>query len=113
MEPSLKKYIGMNKDTFINLQKFVVEKSFVDDEPITTETRLYEDLGIYGDDAVEFLIAFGKEFNVDVSKFMAADYFKDEGAGVFNLGVTKKALTVGHLEKAIMAGRLDEEVINS
>jgi hypothetical protein len=40
---------------------------------------LYEDLGIYGDDATDLLISYGKRFNVDVSKFMAADYFKGKG----------------------------------
>jgi len=92
--------------------------------PLNRDIRLYEDLGIYGDDAVEFLMAFGREFKVDVSKFMAADYFKDEGIDfltpIINLLsrnkrqlAEKKTLTLGHLEKAIAAGRLDEEVVNS
>jgi hypothetical protein len=47
---------------------------------------------------------------------MAADYFKPEGLdilGFFSKGIPRKNLTVGHLEKAVIAGRLDEEVINS
>lgn len=69
----------MNEEIFSNLKKFVIKKSCVDDEEITHATRIYNDLGVYGDDAVEFIVAFGKEFNVDVSKFMAADYFEAEG----------------------------------
>ena len=43
---------------------------------------------------------------------MAADYFPNEGSLV-RFGNPKKTLTVGHLEKAIIAKRLDEQVINS
>ena len=93
-------------------------------KPITLETALENDLGITGDDAVEFIIAYGKEFNVDVSKFMAADYFDAEGydiVGPLIRWITRnkkpqkqlKILTLGHLEKGIIAGKLDEEVINS
>lgn len=74
---------------------------------------LEKDLGITGDDSEDFLIAFAKEFNVDVSKFPVGDYFKDEGDPLFPSARRVKALTVGQLEKAILAGRLDEEVINS
>lgn len=92
--------------------------------PIVRETCLEKDLGMSGDDAMEFIISFGKKFNVDVSKFMAADYFAGEGIDIFGsiLGAItgkkqnkriKKELTVHHLEKAIIAGRLDEEIINS
>jgi hypothetical protein len=57
---------------------------------------------------------------------MAADYFKAEGGVDFitplinlfkknkvKLNKATKTLTLGHLEKAISVGRLDEEVINS
>lgn len=58
---------------------------------------------------------------MDVTNFMAGDYFGAERSVVLSeLGnwvtgkhkKTRKTLTVGHLEKAIIAGRLDEEVIN-
>jgi acyl carrier protein len=77
-------------------------------------------LGISGGDAVEFIIAFGKKFNVNVSKFMAAEYFNPEGDLIlpaiirFLTGKKKrkqKCLKIIHLEKAVIAGRLDEEVI--
>lgn len=89
---------------------------------IKIETSLECDLNITGDDADEFLVAFGKEFNVDVSKFPIGDYFGDEGDPILPMiirfltnkkKIERKMLTVGHLEKAIIAGRLDEEVINS
>lgn len=54
-----------------------------------------------------------KPFSVDVTKFMAADYFKGDGIDILGLEKSKRTLTVGHLEKGILACRLDEEVINS
>jgi acyl carrier protein len=112
----------MNDEVFNTLKAFVIKESAVDDEEIRRDTRLESDLGVTGDDAVDFLIAYGKTFNVDVTKFMAADYFDGEGDRILPAiirlftGKKKKAnkvLTVGHLEKGIIAGRLDEEVINS
>lgn len=64
---------------FEKIKMFVEKQRWKYDFPLTKETRLEEDLNIYGDDSVDFLIAFGTEFNVDVSKFMAADYFSGEG----------------------------------
>ena len=105
------------------LQTFVKDERWEYKFPLTEAVRLYEDLGIYGDDAVEFLIKFSKEFNVNVSNFMAADYFKGDGVDfimpIINLfskrkaQSVKKTLTLGHLEKAIMAGKLNEAVISS
>jgi hypothetical protein len=110
---------------FNTLQRFVIEKSFVNNQEITKDTRIEDDLGMTGDDAIEFIVEFGREFNIDVSSFMAADYFGPEGSpsilfmpiirtllGKKGEGAHKKTLTVGHLEKAIIAGRLDEDVIN-
>jgi len=118
--------LNIKRDISESLKKFIIKARWEYKFPLMTDTRLYEDLKIYGDDAVEFLIDFGKEFNVDVSNFMAADYFKGESGVDFitpiinlfkkdKIKPTKatKTLTLGHLEKAISVGRLDEEVINS
>ena len=110
----------MNEETFNKLKKFVVNQSAVNDEVINSSTRIEDDLGVSGDDAVEFILAFGKEFNVDVSNFMLADYFSPEGDFILPAIIRfltnkkkreRKSFTVGHLEKAIMAGKLDENTI--
>lgn len=52
---------------------------------------------------------------------MAADYFEDDGGikmpsfvkNIFKTSSSKKILTVGHLEKGIIAGQLNEKIINS
>ena len=118
----LNKTMEISEEAFNKLKAFVVKQSAVTDEEICRTTEIENGLGITGDDAVEFMVAFGKEFNVDVTRFMAADYFEAEGDKIlptlirFLTGRKKKAkkiLTVGHLEKGILAGRLDEEIINN
>jgi hypothetical protein len=112
----------MNDEVLEKLKQFVVEQRWEYDFPLTRATLVETELKITGDDAVEFLIAYGKCFNVDVSHFMAADYFDGEGDVILPAIIRaitgkkkplKKNLTLGHLEKGILAGRLDEEVINS
>lgn len=96
---------------FEKLKDFVIKQSYVDDEPITEQTSLENDLGVTGADAIEFILAYRDFFNVDVSKFMTADYFNAEGELLF-FRPRMKPFTAGHLLKGILAGRLDEEVIN-
>ena len=112
----------MSDEIFNRLKAFVTKQAAVEDEEVTRDARIEGDLGVYGDDAVEFIIAFGKEFNVDVSKFMAAKYFSSEGDFILPAIIRfftrkkkpkQKDLMLRHLEKGILAGRLDEEVINS
>ncbi len=55
---------------------------------------------------------------------MAASYFKGEGVDIFGsiirliCGKRKdqthlKTITIGHLEKAVKVGRLDDEILNN
>ena len=107
----------MNAEFLDALKAFTQEEAGRDPSLMTETTCLERDLGIYGDDAIDYIVAFGKAFNVDVSKFMTADYFSGEGVALLDIFAKKrkekKELTVGALIKAIKAGRLDEEVINS
>jgi acyl carrier protein len=112
----------MNNTIFNKIKQFTSKQAGIMEEKITETSSLEKDLDIYGDDAVEFIIAFGNEFNVDVSTFMAAKYFSPEGdiilPGIIRLFTGKKKrkqkeLMIKHLMKAIVAGKLDEEVINS
>ncbi len=49
-------------------------------EKLGPETRLREDLGMEGDDAVEFLEEFSKRFDVDLGKFEFHKHFGPEVA---------------------------------
>src|ERR1700742_3775644 len=104
----------MNDETFNRIKAFVLKSGFgyvlpsLKEREISSATRLKEDLKINGDDADIFLIDFGKEFNVEVSKFKIDEYFDDEGDEILPAIVRmftgmekrrKKELTLGHLEK--------------
>lgn len=111
----------MENEISEELKHFVEEKRWKYDFPLIKTTQLEDDLQITGDDAVDFILAFGKKFNVDVSNFMAAEYFEPEGDNIFPAiirlfkGEKKrklKVLTLGHLERAILHKKLNEEVIN-
>ena len=88
---------------------------------INRDTKLVVDLKITGDDADDFFIAFAEKFNVDISGFKIGDYFGNEEDFVASLikdlfrnkEKGRKSLNIGHLEKAVIVGRLDEDVINS
>jgi hypothetical protein len=53
----------MNDETFFDkLKTFVMKESVVDDEKVTKDTKIENDLGVTGDDAVDFLVAYSKAF---------------------------------------------------
>jgi len=119
---SSKESFCMNNEILNRIKDFTVKQAAVTAEDVIENASLENDLGIYGDDAIEFIVAYAKEFSVDVSRFKAADYFSPEGDIIlpaiirFFTGKKKtkqKELTLKHLEKAAVAGRLDEEIINS
>jgi hypothetical protein len=81
-------------------------------KPITRKTCLEKDLGMTGDDAVEFLLDYHKKYNVDLSKFDIRKYFMPEG-DVFGMSSHKaKELTVGDLERGIIEKQLTDEMIS-
>jgi len=110
----------MNENIFERIKTFILKESAVDMD-ITRDTKIEDDLGIYGDDADDFIIAFGREFDVDIKHFPLGNYFSGEGDVIlpsiirfFTNGKKRerKNFTVGHLEKALISGKLDEHVIN-
>jgi hypothetical protein len=50
-------------------------------ERISSDTRLYEDLGLYGDDGAELMSDLHERFELDWLKFDAGVYFGIEGLG--------------------------------
>ncbi|MBS1625613.1 MAG: DUF1493 family protein [Bacteroidetes bacterium] len=107
-----------SEDRFDELVRFVVEQRWQYDFPLVRDTKLQGALSIWGDDAVEFILAYAERFEVDVSQFMLARYFRPEGDLIMELlkesclkKERRKELTLGALERGIYAGRLDEDVI--
>lgn len=110
----------MKDELFEQIKHFVVEFSCIRNVDLDRSTSLEKEIGLTGDDAIEFILAFGKEFNVDVSHFMAEEYFEPEGDKIlpaiirFFTGkkkVKNKELFLGDLERAVNAGKLDETII--
>lgn len=79
----------------------------------TPNLSLSNDLGIYGDDAAEFIVSFSEKFNVDISEFNFDRYFEGEGDAItkfvvkfFNGEKNKKDLSINDLKSAIQSGKL-------
>jgi acyl carrier protein len=64
---------------FERLRNFICEELSVKRERLTPSTRIEDDLGCTGDDAVELMQAFGKQFNVDLRALNIEEYFDAEG----------------------------------
>ncbi len=65
---------------FDRVRGLVSGHSGVPSSEITLETRLFEDLGMDGDDGADLLAAFGDEFGVDISGLAPLNYFNDESS---------------------------------
>jgi acyl carrier protein len=112
----------MNDELFEQIKHFVIKFSCTRNVEIDRTTTLEKGIGLTGDDAIEFILAFAKKFNVDVSNFMASDYFDAEGDKIlpalgrlfFNKNEPlKKQLIFGDLERAVIAGKLDDTIIEN
>ena len=106
-----------DENTLEKIKTFIEDKCGIDRIKIKSESRIEEDLKITGTDAVEFIFEFGKQFDINVSNFIIADYFEPGGLNKINWFFSKKAskrtLTVAHLEKAVALGQLDEMIFKS
>lgn len=110
----------MNDEIFENITNFIELQRWKYPFGLNKTTKIEKDLGITGDEAVEFILAFGKKFNVDVSNFMAEEYFDSEGDKILPAIINfftckkrnkKKELLLGDLERAVKARRLDDTII--
>lgn len=104
------------------IANLVVDKMGKYRKPLTRQTSLEKDLGMSGDDAVEFLLEFSKKFNVDIGNFKFKECFSPEGdfilPAILRFLTGKKSekhaeLTLGDLERAVLAGRLDDNTIRN
>ena len=118
----LKMNLKMSEAIFDQIKRLVVDQMGNYKKPFTRQTAIEADLGITGDDAVEFLSEFGRRFNVDLSGFKIRQYFLPEGDTILPALIRvftgkeqdkKKELTLGDLERAVLAGRLDGETLSS
>ncbi len=94
---------------------FVAEERAESAERVSLTTRLFEDLGLDGDDAVEFFEKYQGEFDVDLSSMEWDRHFGPEGCNPFALlfvvlgmgSKNQRPVTVQHLVDFARAGRWD------
>lgn len=82
-------------------------------------TSLEYDLGIWGDEAIELIVAFGKEFKVDVSEFIYDKHFSDEDdftdvliRKLLRIRTGRTDTQIKHLIKATESGVLNEQTFD-
>lgn len=51
-------------------------------ERIHSQTTLYGDLGVAGDDGLDLIQAYGKKFQVDLTEFQSEHHFGSEGVSI-------------------------------
>lgn len=78
-ENYLKQRRAGNADMFLQVRQFASDHCSEPIEEIDSATRLEDDLGISGDEASEFMEAFQKHFDVDMSQFQFNKHFSPEG----------------------------------
>ena len=67
------------KSLYDRVVAFIAEQRGLPVERLRSETTLFGDLGTDGDDGVELLEGFGREFSVDMSRCDPSRYFGPEG----------------------------------
>lgn len=70
--------MDMNNELLEEVKWFVAEFWHEPKARLSAATSVNDDLGIDGDDGVEFMLAFGRRFGVDLSRFPHAKYFGPE-----------------------------------
>lgn len=88
---------------------------------IKPSSRLEEDLGVTGVDAIEFIGKWAETFGVHATEFPCDRYFGPEGQGMVTTLLAlfseryrkppRVPLTLGMLEEAMRLGRWDSEAI--
>jgi hypothetical protein len=74
-----------NKNTEIRVINFVAQFVGVSAECISLGSDMQRDLGVTGDDGIDFISSFGDEFEIDFSEFEYCKYFDSEGFNPFDL----------------------------
>ncbi len=104
----------MEKRTFNILKEYIISLDYLDPNKISKETEVEKDLGVTGDDAIDFIEDYSSIFNVDVSNFDFNKYFHSEGIDFkWFLGRSNKdpykreKLTLEDLANAIDKGKLE------
>ena len=77
----------MNEITFKEIKNFTIkELSLSNNTLVTEDTCLVNELGVAGDDGLDYIEAFSKEFKTSFEGFNSINYFGyEKSANIFNL----------------------------
>ncbi|AWG25816.1 hypothetical protein FK004_11590 [Flavobacterium kingsejongi] len=98
---------------YMLLYKFLNEETGKIINDTSPNWKIEKDLGIYGDEAEDFIIRFSNRFNVDISNFNFKEHFNSEidsiSLFIVNLFYKKEKneLTINDLKKAVKNGKLE------
>ena len=73
----------MDDVLYEKVRAYLAQHEGVNEVKLRPETRLIEDIGMDGTDAEEFMENFGREFDIDMSKFDFDIYFFPENENIF------------------------------
>lgn len=100
--------VDQDFDKLVKLIRSIIRSS----EEIADKTRLYHDLYISGDDAVELIEGINATFGTKFEGFEFAKYFPDETEGLvlkivefFGYKVRQSELSVHHMREVISKGQ--------
>ncbi|PJJ83343.1 DUF1493 family protein [Mucilaginibacter auburnensis] len=111
-----------DEKVFEQLKCFISNITGVAEDEIFKTAYLEKDLGVFGDDTIDLLLMYCKEFNVDLSGFDVRKYVSPEGdtllPAIIRLLTGRKNhkqadISVLNLINGVLEGRLDETVINA
>lgn len=91
----------LNEDLIRFIRDEILDSKF----EITDNLSIEDDLGISGDDASEFILAFSKKFGVNIEEFNFSNYFNSEPS-FLTKSSKNELLTIGMLNNAIYEGKL-------
>lgn len=104
--------MDIDKREYRELIEFLSSELSVQASQIHIDSVLEENLGVYGDDAIDLILLFSKKFDVNVENFDIYKYFSPEGGKIFfkfrySKGRKQKELTVKDLLNAIFLKSLE------
>lgn len=94
-------------DTNTALKTYIESLNLIDPNKIDLETSVENDLGLTGDDAVDFIEEFSERFNVNIEAFDYNKYFKPEGLVFHSKNLSRIDLKLKNLVNAIDCGELE------
>ncbi len=101
----------ITRELYQQLIAFVREETGAGSMPLALNSRIEEDLGVTGGDAVDLIKKYATFFNVDVSGFTYSRYFYPEPPIIRSLGQIVP-FTIGHLADGIDVGMLNDDLVD-